>query len=167
MKHLWKLALVSVLVLIAACNGQRPAGTAQIVVDNALTPTQATVPGPDGPRPVARMVGESGIAMDFVLGELIISTDDPTKLNAFLSRWGGQVLSETEKVGDAPKTYQVRLNPSGAQVEAILQRLNQSLPDLKGKFSTSSPEAAQLLAVAPDLTAMPHRAPGSAGRRGG
>ncbi len=148
MKHLWKLALVSVLVLIAACNGQRPNGTAQIVVDNTLTPTQATVPGPDGPRPVARMVGESGIAMDFVLGELIISTDDPAKLNAFLSRWGGQVLSETEKVGDAPKTYQVRLNPSGAQVEAILQRLNQSLPDLKGRFSTSSPEAAQLLAVA-------------------
>lgn len=44
MKHLWKLALVSVLVLIAACNGQRPNGTAQIVVDNTLTPTQLQYP---------------------------------------------------------------------------------------------------------------------------
>lgn len=149
MKHLWKLALVSTLALLAACGGQKPTGNAQIVVDSALTPAQATLPGPEGtPRPLARMVGESGIAMDFVLDELVVSTNDEAKLNAFLGRWGGRVLSQTEALEGAPRTYRVQLNPSGAQVEAILRQLNQNLPDLKGRFATSSPEAAQLLAVA-------------------
>jgi subtilisin family serine protease len=149
MKNLWKLALVSTLALLAACGGQKPTGNAQIVVDSALTPAQATLPGPEGtPRPLARMVGESGIAMDFVLGELVVSTNDEAKLNAFLGRWGGRVLSQTEALEGAPRTYRVQLNPSGAQVEAILRQLNQNLPDLKGRFATSSPEAAQLLAVA-------------------
>lgn len=149
MKHLWKAIFTSSLLLLAACGTQKPAGTLQIPVDTSLTPAQATLPGPDGnPRPLARMVGESGIAMDFVLGELVVSTDDESKLNAFLARWGGQVIGQAQKVGDAPKTYQVRLDPSAAQVERILQQLNQNLPDLKGRFSTSSPAAAQLLAVA-------------------
>ncbi len=149
MKPSWKLILVGTLLSLAACNGQKPAGNVQIVVDSNLTPAQPTLPGPEGtPRPLARMVGESGIAMDFVLGELLISTNDEAKLNAFLGRWGGRVLSQTEAVEGAPKTYRVQLNPSGAQVEAILRQLNQNVPDLKGRFATSSPEAAQLLAVA-------------------
>ncbi|PZA05796.1 PKD domain-containing protein [Meiothermus sp. PNK-Is4] len=86
--------------------------------------------------------------MDFVLGELVVSTDDESRLNAFLARWGGRVIGQAEKVGDAPKTYQVQLDPSAAQVERILQQLNQNVPDLKGRFSTSSQAAAQLLAVA-------------------
>jgi hypothetical protein len=120
MKPSWKLILVGTLLSLAACNGQKPAGNVQIVVDSNLTPAQPTLPGPEGtPRPLARMVGESGIAMDFVLGELLISTNDEAKLNAFLGRWGGRVLSQTEAVEGAPKTYRVQLNPSGAQVEAI------------------------------------------------
>ncbi len=147
MKHFWKALFANSLLLLAACGSVKPSGTLQIPVDSSLTPAQPSLPGPDGtPRPLARMVGESGIPMDFVLGELIISTNDETKLNNFLARWGGRVVSQTE-AGDA-KTYQVQLDPSAAQVEAILQRLNQSLPDLKGRFSTSSPAAAQLLAVA-------------------
>lgn len=149
MKHLWKAIFTSSLLLLAACGSNKPSGTLQIPVDSGLAPAQATLPGPDGnPRPLARMVGESGIAMDFVLGELVVSTDDESKLNAFLARWGGQVIGQAQKVGDAPKTYQVRLDPSAAQVESILQRLNQNAPDLKGRFSTSSQAAAQLLAVA-------------------
>lgn len=149
MKHLWKAIFTSSLLLLAACGSNKPSGTLQIPVDSGLAPAQATLPGPDGnPRPLARMVGESGIAMDFVLGELVVSTDDESKLNAFLARWGGQVIGQAQKVGDAPKTYQVRLDPSAAQVESILQRLNQNAPDLKGRFGTSSQAAAQLLAVA-------------------
>ncbi|GEM83244.1 S8/S53 family peptidase [Meiothermus hypogaeus] len=149
MKHLWKAIFASSLLLLAACGSNKPAGTLQIPVDTSLAPAQATLPGPDGsPRPLARMVGESGIAMDFVLGELVVSTDDESRLNAFLARWGGRVIGQVEKVGDAPKTYQVQLDPSAAQVERILQQLNQNVPNLKGRFSTSSPAAAQLLAVA-------------------
>lgn len=148
MKGLWRVLLVAAPLVLAACGSGKPSGTLQIAVDSNLAPAQPSLPGPDGtPRPLARMVGESGIPMDFVLGELVVTTDDETKLNNFLNRWGGRVLSQTT-VSGATKTYQVRLDPSAAQVEAILQRLNQNLPDLKGRFSTSSPAAAQLLAVA-------------------
>lgn len=149
MKYLQTTLMAIAILVLAACGTNKPQGTLQIPVDSSLAPAQATLPGPDGsPRPLARMIGESGIAMDFVLGELVVSTDDESKLNAFLARWGGRVIGQAEKVGDAPKTYQVQLDPSAAQVETILQRLNQNAPDLKGRFSTSSPAAAQLLAVA-------------------
>ncbi|MCS7219255.1 MAG: S8/S53 family peptidase [Thermus sp.] len=90
--------------------------------------------------------------MDIVLGELLVITNDQQKLQSFLSRWGGRVIQSYPypEVQQVPglRAYHVRINPSTAQVEAILRELNRQVPELEGSLRTSSQEAAQLLAVA-------------------
>ncbi len=94
------------------------------------------------------MVDEEGVAMDFLLGELVVNTNDEAKLNAFLGRWGGTVVYKIDAIGDVAPVYRIKLDPSAAQVESLLGELNQKLPDLSSKLTTSSEEAAKLLAVA-------------------
>jgi hypothetical protein len=94
------------------------------------------------------MLGPNNVPMDFVLGELIVGTDDQAKLDAFMARWGGSLLSSTEKVGDQTRLHQVKLDPSAAQVNQILSELQGKAPELKGSFKTSTDAAAKLLAVA-------------------
>lgn len=132
--------------LLAACGEESGAkhGTLTLPVDPSLVPAQSSI----GPRSVARMIGESGIAMDFVLGELIVGTDDQGKLDAFVARWGGSVVRSTDRVGDVPRLHQVKLDPSAADVRTLLDELNANAPDLAGSFRSSSDDAAKLLAVA-------------------
>jgi hypothetical protein len=126
-----------------------PAAPLALPIDPTLTPIQASLPDAEGnPRPVARMKGAGGVAMDFVLGELIIGTDDTAALAALVARWGGTVLASTEKVGDQPRQHRVRLDPSDAQVANLLADVQAEAPDLTGTFTSSSEAAAKLLAVA-------------------
>ena len=120
-----------------------------LTVDSSLIPAQATLDDGTGtPRPVGRMVGASGIPMDFVLDELVVATDDMTKLNAFVNKWGGSILESTDKVGSGLRIHHIHLSPNTAQVNQILIGLNASAPDMKGDFRTSNDSAAKLLAVA-------------------
>jgi hypothetical protein len=132
--------------LLAACGEESASkrGTLTLPVDASLAPAQPTI----GARSLARMVGESGIAMDFVLGEVIVATDDQAKLDAFVARWGGSVVNSTERVGDVPRVHQVKLDPSGADVDKLVAELNANVPELRGTFRTSSDAAAKLIAVA-------------------
>lgn len=67
----------------------------EIIVDENLTPDEATVPGleeGDQPRPVGRIVYEDGETADLVLGEVIVAVTDDQQLNGFLARHDGTVL---------------------------------------------------------------------------
>ena len=140
----WLVALL--FVVLAACGEEVSAkrGTLTLPVDASLVPVQSTI----GSRSVARMMGESGIPMDFFLGELVVSTDDQAKLDAFLARWGGTVVKSTDRAGDVARIHQVRLDPAGANVERLVSELNAKAPDAHGSFRSSSDAAAKLLAVA-------------------
>ncbi|MGC4115983.1 MAG: hypothetical protein QM765_15625 [Myxococcales bacterium] len=151
------LAVAGTLAMLAGCGNSKPVtpppatALVQLPVDSSLRPDVATLLGPEGTaRPVARMRGESGVVMDFVLGELLVATGDEAKLDGFLGRWGGAVLATIDKVGDQPPIHRVKLDPSPASLEAILSGLAKTAPDLKAKFTVSSADAAKLLAVALD-----------------
>ena len=138
------LALVAAVV---ACGSDDPpvaAGSLSVVVDASVAPAQARI----GDRPVGRMVAESGVEMDFFLGELIVATDDRAALDAFAARWGGEVSESTQRAGDVPALHKVKLDPSAAVVERLLGELNAKAPELRGSFRSSSDDAAKLLAVA-------------------
>jgi len=114
-------------------------------VDPALKPALASLPGP---RPLARMVGQTGIAMDFVLGELILATDDDAKLAAFLGRWGGTEVDTVPGIGGQPAQHLVALDPAAADVAALIAEVRGKAPALAGSFTTSAEAASKLLAVA-------------------
>ncbi|MBX3263750.1 MAG: S8 family serine peptidase [Labilithrix sp.] len=140
----WIVALLA--GALAACGSESTPrqGTLALPVDTSLAPAQSTI----GSRAVARVTGESGVAMDFFLGELVVATDDTAKLDAFVARWGGKVVTSTEGAGDAPRLHHVTLDPSAADVEKLVAELNAKAPELRGTFRSSSDDAAKLLAVA-------------------
>lgn len=152
-RHIWRAVLVAgALVVLAACGdggSGGPSGKVTLPVDPTVKPVQPDLPDEEGnPREVARMVSDSGVAMDFVLGELVVATNDTAKLNAMLSRWGGSILSTSPAVGDAPALHRIKLDPSAAQVDALLAEAARDLPELNLNYRTSSQAASKLLAVA-------------------
>jgi serine protease len=152
MKNLWKLALVSTLALLAACSNnsgsnQIPPSTFRI--NPSLTPSVSSIPDPEGgaPRPVGAMRGKSGHQSEFVLNELIISSDDTAKVEALAARYGGQVL-RTISLEGAPKLHLVRVNPAPAVESQLAQDLRALVPDARSDLEFSSQEGLNLLATA-------------------
>ena len=137
---------VAITVVLAACtdNTSRPSGKLRLPVDPSLVPTQTQI----GSRAIARMVGESGIAMDFFLGELVVSTNDDSKLDVFVKRWGATIVDSTEPLEGTLRLHHIRLDPAPAVVDALLADLNERAPDLTGSFRTSNETGAKLLAIA-------------------
>lgn len=146
-KHLGVLApfvLAGLLSLTACGDDEARHGSLTIPVDSSAVPTQATI----GDRAVGRMISERGVATDFFLGELLVSSDDRAKVDAFAKRWGGSIVGSTGRIGDVPAMHKVKLDPSAAKVDELLAELNANAPDLAGQFRASSEAAAKLLAVA-------------------
>jgi len=152
MKNLWKLALVSTLALLAACgnnsgSNQIPPSTFRI--NPSLTPSVSSIPDPEGgaPRPVGAMRGKSGHQSEFVLNELMISSDDTAKVEALAARYGGQVL-RTISLEGAPKLHLVRVNAAPAVESQLAQDLRALVPDARSDLEFSSQEGLNLLATA-------------------
>ncbi|HEY7884414.1 MAG TPA: S8 family serine peptidase, partial [Cellvibrionaceae bacterium] len=119
-----------------------------IEVDASIDPAQGTMEDADGiPRSVARMIDSGGVATDFLLNELVIYTDDETKVNAIMGRWSGSLLKKIE-MEDGFATYRVEIDTSSADAAAMISALNELYPEASGLFQTSSDAAAKLLAIA-------------------
>jgi serine protease len=121
---------------------------AAIAIDASLDPGRPAILDGDGrERPVARMVSASGVVTDFLLGELLIAGDDDLALAALLARWGGTVLQRAAGGNGVPTLHRVLLDPSAAQVEALLAEAVAGVDGVALDMRVSSREAAQLLAV--------------------
>src|SRR5688572_27192377 len=61
----------------------------KFLIDDKIRPASVELPSLDGlnPRPLSSLIGPGGNQADFVQNELILVTDDPAILNAFLARW--------------------------------------------------------------------------------
>lgn len=143
------LSVVAAALLLAACSSEttdppRDGAGISIPIDDGLAPAEAQ----RGDRAIARMVGESGVAMDFVLGELVVHAADASKVDTLAQRWGGRVLETSDGNAGAPKTYRVAIDPNTANVDQLLGDLHAKVPDARGTFRTSNEAAAKLIAVA-------------------
>ncbi len=123
-----------------------------VVVDPSIVPSSATIDGHaegDPPRTVGRVVGESGVASDVVLGELIVSALDRARFDAFLRRVGGRVVDtfEPEEPGD-PADYLVRVDASQASVDRVAADLGKVDPELGGRLRVGNDDTLRLLALA-------------------
>ncbi|AWR87162.1 S8 family peptidase [Meiothermus taiwanensis] len=93
------------------------------------------------------MRGKSGHQSEFVLNELIISSDDTAKVEALAARYGGRIL-RTISLEGAPKLHLVRVNASPAVEAQLAQDLRALVPEARSDLEFSNQEGLNLLATA-------------------
>ncbi|GBF05498.1 hypothetical protein DAERI_050007 [Deinococcus aerius] len=125
-----------------------------VVIDPTLQPSVSELPGWDGvtPQPLATLAGEDGEQADFVANALIVSTNEASVLQGFLSRWQGKILRTIDAsalgVPDLPRQYLVQVNSSAADPATLIPTLQALDPNAQGALRVSSQEALRLLTVA-------------------
>ncbi len=137
-----------------------PAGQAcpsdpTFLVDPTVTPRLPELPEGDGmpARPLASVVDENRYQTDFVANELVLVTDDPGTLAAFLDRWGGDILLTLDPgvygLTDMTLQYLVRINTDLADVShlEVDERVLNPNP-AGGTYRVSSEAGLRLLAAA-------------------
>ena len=146
-------------LLLCACtqsgsnnnNSNRPpAPTFQ--TDSTLAPSMATVAGVNGgpDRSVGSVQGPSGKKSDLVLDELLVVTDQKSKVDALAARWKGTIVSDAgfDVIGSTGfRMYLVRIDPSGVDVSGLGAKLQSIDPLARGAHKVSSDRVTQLLAV--------------------
>jgi hypothetical protein len=123
-----------------------------IDVDPSVEPTVTTLPALPGgpPRPVAALIDEDGHRADFVSDELIVVTDDPLVLDAFLARWNGELLDSIDHAAaglDLEAMHLVRIDPSATAAADLPADLARLAPGERNDLRVSSQGAVSLLSA--------------------
>lgn len=150
-------------LLLCACtqsgnnnNSNRPpAPTVQ--TDPGLAPSTGTVPGINGgpDRAVGSLQGPGGMRTDLVLDELLVVTDQKSKVDALAARWKGSIVSDApfDAVGTTDfRMYLVRVDPSGVDTSQLGAKLQSIDPLARGDHRVSTDRVTRLLAVAAQET---------------
>lgn len=122
-------------------------------VDTSINPPVNDVPGfADGVlRPLARIRDANGHDADFIEDEILLMTDDPAELNAFIDRWQGVLLMTYDPayagLSGVDPMYLVRINTDLADPSAIEADLRAITPDGQGDHLISSEQGLRLLAA--------------------
>lgn len=134
-------------------DGDGGAEHVSIDVDDSLSPYTDELPAVDGAeRPLATLVDQDGTQVDFVEDELLVSTDDPEVLAAFLDRWDG-TLVESLDGGDAdlaglPGLHRIRVDTSIADTTRLEADVAALAEEGGGRLQVSSEAGLRLLAAA-------------------
>lgn len=143
--------------------GDLPPST--FMVDPAVQPQQAEIPGLDGgpPRPLAGLSDTNGNQLDFVENEIVLLTLDPSELESFVTRWEGEVLASVEPDPSllaslasrgvdipVPAAHLIRINLALAETANLDENLRILSPDARSDLRFSSEEGLLLFGAAAD-----------------
>ncbi len=128
-------------------------------IDPNLKARMGTVPGIDrGPdRPLATVTDAKGNQADFVLNELIVSSDDMAEVNGLVGRWRGRILHTISfdriklkrgTLRGLPRLHLIKIDPAGADASSISKDLRMVDPHCRGQLRISSEAGLKVLAVA-------------------
>jgi serine protease len=139
------------LLLRSLPAGKACGGPETVIVDRSLKP-EAKMPKIRGfgRRAVARMEDAYGHAVDFVANELIVKAASRKRLEPFLKRWRGKVLSTVDlgPIGGKGKQFLVRIDVDRARVGGLAGDVAR-LSDTRGSVTmVSSEQGVDLLAAA-------------------
>jgi len=157
---------------LTASNGQGTASAAvtvtvapfQPVVNPDLEPVETFLPGADGPRPVGASRDQAGVQTDFVIGEVLVRPESPAALQAFLNRYGAEIVGSNE-IPEPPASLGITLMAQERQATEYLVRFDPATIDsgglqedaasvgLAGLLELSSPAAVQTLIGITDAAA--------------
>ena len=150
-------------LLLCACtqsgnnnNSNRPP-VPTVQTETSLTPSMPTVAGINGgpDRAVGTVQGPSGKKTDLVLDELMVVTDQKSKVDALAARWKGSIVSDApfDAIGTTDfHLYLVRIDPSGVDVSGLGTKLQTIDALARGAHKVSSDRVTQLIAVAAQET---------------
>lgn len=127
-----------------------------LTVDATVQPRAPWVPGLDQlsfPRQAERVVDAHGVGSDFVVGEVMVMTDDPSLLSPFMDTHTGYILatSPAQDVGGVhiPAQHVVTFDPDTMDLAAAAGALDGLVPGVRGDLRvTSNRGLATLLAAA-------------------
>jgi hypothetical protein len=149
------LGWIVLLVALVACVAAQPLTPTTITVDPTLTPATPSLPPIDGetePRPVATLTDGTGAQSDFVANELLLFSDDQTAVDAFVARWGGELLATVDPadhgIADVGTMHLIRIDPALADNASLVTDLMAIDPDSRSDLNVSSDAAVGLLAAA-------------------
>lgn len=151
-------AVVAACLLLPGCSADTlsPDGPTllRVAVDPIVTPALEQLP--DG-REVTAVAGPSGRAASFVVDELVLATDDPDALQAFLDRWSGHILTETNPaqqlgVNNLTRFYRVRVQSELANATELAAKLGRRNPYMRTELRGADERALRLLTIAADAT---------------
>ena len=127
-------------------------GQLTFAVDPRLLPALAEVSGVrdgDGPRQVARVQDSDGRLSDLVLDEVLVSSHDPSAVEAFAARWNGSIIDVIQgATPDEPTDHLVRIDPTTVDVQEGPDSLLRLEPHAPGEMRFGSEAAMRLVAVA-------------------
>ncbi len=115
-----------------------------------------TIAGIDGgsPRPLSKLVSDigNGYEMNFVSNEVYLLTDNPAEKDAFVARWNGRVVFETDAnselgVVGGPQYYLIQVDASTADTTNLAGKLSTLDPRIHGPQRISDSSALKLLAL--------------------
>jgi serine protease len=152
------LTTLSLFGMTAASASAKPASEdsgLSFSVDPDLQPAQTTltvVPGGDRSDRLASVADAHGNQADFVANELVLVSDDSAAVDAFVARWGGEIVARLDpaehELPELRSHYLVRIEPSKADPDRLEEDLTALDAEARGKHRVSSPEGLALLAVA-------------------
>lgn len=149
--QLMLVATLSARGQVTAVEVRSPPPPVAFAIDAAVQPDELTIASPDGtaPRPVVRLADSLGNAIDYVANELTIATDDAAVLDGFVRRWNGQVLRTIQPAdGAAAAIHVVRVDPSSADLTALVANVAALDPTAHGPHRASTAGALRLFAAA-------------------
>ncbi len=148
------LALVAWTLFVSMGCDTTPPDNEDVIPDSTfrvaddLVPRMKALEMPDGTtRPLGAMRDDTGLIAEFVLNELLISSEDEGKVEDLASRYGGSILDRIVLDG-APNLYLVRVEPKAADIERLTQDLKTLVPDARSDLEFSSQAGIDLFAAA-------------------
>lgn len=120
-------------------------GSFTFQIDPSIHPPTDSIPdGRGGTRPVAAVQDSKGKQSNFVANEIIVLPRDQAELDAFLTRYKGQVIAEYNEAGE--RTVLVQLDPNGFSLDGFVADANRAQVPGNNKFSSEA--GARLMALA-------------------
>ncbi|WBB81496.1 S8 family serine peptidase [Micromonospora sp. WMMD882] len=98
-------------------------------------------------REVGVLAGPDGSPAGLVLDEVLVRTADQAGLDAFLTRWGGQLLDSFPADGQG-QDHLVRVDVDRADPANLVADLRAAEPDQSGRYRVGDERALRLLALA-------------------
>lgn len=140
----------------AAITVTRPPGALselEIMVDPLLEPLVESLPPLEEggePRKLAVVVDERGHEAEFVENELILMTNNQAAVDAFVTRWQGEVLSTVDPAGsglDFPKVHLIRIDTALGDPARLEEDILKIDPEARGSSRVSSEAGLRLIAA--------------------
>jgi hypothetical protein len=146
-----RLFALMTFVALGAVSGA-PVGGAEplFTVDERVTPIRRELPPlEDGlPRLVAALADAAGSQQEFVEDEVLVATDNPELLGAFLARWQGKVLeTHAAKEKGGVTRHLVRINPDLAKLDDLERFAATTKLAARARYRASSGRGLRLLAA--------------------